>query len=94
VLACGQEAVISDFSAAMAWDRLSSASRIVCRGPIDVRSELERLVYELCDDHGLPEPLVNTSIEGRVRDFYEQVTRRPRWVADAILAALLRFELA
>jgi predicted transcriptional regulator of viral defense system len=40
------------------------------RGPIDARSLLERLVYELCDAHGLPLPLVNTSIEGRVRDFY------------------------
>lgn len=40
------------------------------RGPIDARSELERLVYELCDVHGLPLPEVNCSIEGRVRDFY------------------------
>ncbi len=40
------------------------------RGPIDLRSELERLVYQLCDDHGLPRPHVNCSIEGRVRDFY------------------------
>jgi hypothetical protein len=34
------------------------------------RSELERLAYELCDDRGLPRPLVNTVIEGRVRDFF------------------------
>jgi hypothetical protein len=40
------------------------------RGPIDARSELERLVYKLCDVHGLPLPQVNCSIEGRVRDFY------------------------
>ena len=101
-------------------------------GPVDTRSKLERLVFELCDDHGLPRPLVNTVIEGRVRDFhwphrrlvveadsyrwhrspsalnddrerdveltlanyrvlrftYEQVTRRPRYVVQAILAAL------
>lgn len=40
------------------------------RGPIDARSELERLVYKLCRDHGLPRPLVNTVIEGKVRDLY------------------------
>jgi Protein of unknown function (DUF559)/Transcriptional regulator, AbiEi antitoxin len=40
------------------------------RGPIDVRSELERLVYELCDAHGLPLPHVNCVVEGRIRDFY------------------------
>ena len=101
-------------------------------GPVDTRSRLERLVYSLCDDHGLPRPLVNTVIEGRVRDFfwphrrlvveadsyrwhrspsalnddrerdveltladirvlrftYEQVTRRPRYVVQAILTAL------
>ena len=39
-------------------------------GRVDTRSRLERLVYELCDDHGLPRPLVNTVIEGKVRDFY------------------------
>jgi very-short-patch-repair endonuclease len=39
-------------------------------GPVDTRSRLERLVYELCDDHRLPRPLVNTVIEGKVRDFY------------------------
>jgi very-short-patch-repair endonuclease len=39
-------------------------------GPVDTRSRLERLAYELCDDHGLPRPRVNTVIEGRVRDFY------------------------
>jgi very-short-patch-repair endonuclease len=40
------------------------------RGPADTRSHLERLVNQLCDRHGLPRPLVNTVIEGRVRDFY------------------------
>jgi hypothetical protein len=39
-------------------------------GPVDTRSRLERLVYELCDDGGLPRPLVNTVIEARVRDFF------------------------
>jgi Transcriptional regulator, AbiEi antitoxin/Protein of unknown function (DUF559) len=37
--------------------------------PLDVRSELEVLVLELCDAHGLPRPLVNCVIEGAVRDF-------------------------
>jgi predicted transcriptional regulator of viral defense system len=40
------------------------------RGPIDARSALERLVHQLCHDHGLPPPQVNCSIEGRARDFY------------------------
>jgi len=40
------------------------------RGPVDVRSELERLVHKLCDAHGLPRPQVNCVIEGKVRDFY------------------------
>jgi very-short-patch-repair endonuclease len=40
------------------------------RGFVDTRSELERLVNKLCDDHGLPSPLVNCVIEGKVRDFY------------------------
>jgi Transcriptional regulator, AbiEi antitoxin len=35
------------------------------RGPVDVRSELERLVYELCNAHGLPRPVENTVIEGK-----------------------------
>jgi Transcriptional regulator, AbiEi antitoxin/Protein of unknown function (DUF559) len=106
--------------------------------PLDTRSELEELVLELCDAHGLPRPLVNCVIEGEVRDFcwpsrrlvveadsyswhsspsalnadrerdvqltlagwrslrftYAQVTRRRRWVAEAILDALLRFDVA
>jgi hypothetical protein len=48
-------------------------SRRSCRATaarVDTRSELERLVYELCDAHHLPLPLVNTVIEGRVRDFH------------------------
>ena len=40
------------------------------RGPIDDRSHLERLVNELCDAGRLPPPLVNTVIEGKVRDFH------------------------
>ena len=36
----------------------------------DTRSELELLVAELCDAHGLPRPLENCVIEGKVRDFY------------------------
>jgi Protein of unknown function (DUF559)/Transcriptional regulator, AbiEi antitoxin len=106
--------------------------------PLDVRSELEALVLELCDTHGLPRPLVNCVVEGSVRDFcwpsrrlvveadsyawhrspsalnadrerdveltlagwhvlrftYAHVTRRRAWVADAILDALLRFNVA
>ena len=38
-------------------------------GPLDTRSELEDLLLELCDAHGLPRPSVNTVIEGEVRDF-------------------------
>ncbi len=38
-------------------------------GPVDTRSRLEEIVYELCDAHGLPRPNVNTIIEGDVRDF-------------------------
>ena len=39
-------------------------------GTVETRSVLEELVLELCDDHGLPRPKVNCSIEGNVRDFY------------------------
>jgi hypothetical protein len=38
--------------------------------PGDTRSELEIIVAELCDAHGLPRPLENCVIEGKVRDFY------------------------
>lgn len=106
--------------------------------PLDTRSELEDLVLELCDAHGVPRPLVNAVIEGEVRDFcwpsrrlvveadsfgwhsspsalnadrerdvaltlagwrslrftYAQVTRRRSWVGEAILDALLRFDVA
>jgi very-short-patch-repair endonuclease len=99
----------------------------------DTRSELEILVAELCDRHGLPRPVENCVIEGKERDFYwphaklvveadsfswhrspsaldddrerdvtltlagyrtlrftwEQVTRRRRYVAEAILRALV-----
>jgi very-short-patch-repair endonuclease len=40
------------------------------RGAVDAWSWLERLVNKLCNEHGLPPPQVNTSIEGRVRDFF------------------------
>jgi very-short-patch-repair endonuclease len=107
-------------------------------GTVNTRSVLEELILELCDDHALPRPLVNTRIEGRERDFcwphaklvveadsyawhrspsaldddrerdvglvlagyavlrftWQQVTRRPRYVAGAILEALVRVELA
>lgn len=39
-------------------------------GPLGTRSHLEELVIELCDAHGLPRPLVNCVVEGKVRDFY------------------------
>jgi Transcriptional regulator, AbiEi antitoxin/Protein of unknown function (DUF559) len=38
--------------------------------PVDTRSRLEELVVELCDAYGLPQPVVNCVIEGKVRDFY------------------------
>ena len=38
--------------------------------PGDTRSELEEIVVELCDAHGLPRPVENCVIEGKVRDFY------------------------
>jgi very-short-patch-repair endonuclease len=50
--------------------RSLNAQLAAYRGPIDTRSHLERLVYELCDAHGLPRPRVNTVIEGRVCDFF------------------------
>ena len=37
--------------------------------PRDTRSELEELLDELCTARGLPRPLVNTVVEGKVRDF-------------------------
>ena len=39
-------------------------------GAVDTRSELEELVLELCDAHGLPRPHANCVIEGKVRDFH------------------------
>jgi hypothetical protein len=39
-------------------------------GTVDTRSELEELVLELCEAHGLPRPHVNCVIEGKVRDFH------------------------
>jgi hypothetical protein len=63
-------------------------------GPVDTRSRLERLLHELCDDHGLPRPLANTVIEGRVRDFYWPDRRLVveadsyRWHRSPLLTAL------
>jgi len=34
------------------------------------RSDLELLFLRLCDDHGLPRPLVNHRVHGRLVDFY------------------------
>jgi hypothetical protein len=39
------------------------------RGPVDVRSELERLVHKVCDAHDLPLPHVNCVIEGLLFGF-------------------------
>ncbi len=38
-------------------------------GTVGTRSELEELILELCDSHGIPRPNVNSVIEGRERDF-------------------------
>jgi Transcriptional regulator, AbiEi antitoxin len=38
--------------------------------PADTHSVLEEIVLELCDQHGIPQPLVNTVVLGRERDFY------------------------
>jgi hypothetical protein len=39
-------------------------------GTADVRSILEVLVLQLCDDHGLPQPIANAAIEGFLVDFF------------------------
>ncbi|HYI18631.1 MAG TPA: type IV toxin-antitoxin system AbiEi family antitoxin domain-containing protein [Solirubrobacteraceae bacterium] len=39
-------------------------------GTIDTRSVLEDVVLDLCDAHGIPRPLVNAIVAGRLRDFY------------------------
>jgi hypothetical protein len=39
-------------------------------GTADVRSMLEVLVLQLCDDHGLPEPIANATVEGILVDFF------------------------
>jgi hypothetical protein len=39
-------------------------------GSINTLSVLEEIVLELCDEHGLPRPLVNAVVEGKRRDFY------------------------
>src|SRR3954447_8509483 len=38
-------------------------------GSVDTRSRLEEIVLELCDEFGLPRPLMNVVVEGKVRDF-------------------------
>jgi hypothetical protein len=39
-------------------------------GTADVRSLLEVIVLQLCDDHGLPEPIANATVEGILVDFF------------------------
>jgi hypothetical protein len=39
-------------------------------GAADVRSILEVLVLQLCDDHGLPQPVANATVEGFLVDFF------------------------
>jgi hypothetical protein len=39
-------------------------------GTADVRSLLEVLVLQLCDDYGLPEPIANATVEGILVDFF------------------------
>jgi REase_MTES_1575 len=39
-------------------------------GTADVRSLLEVLVLQLCDDYGLPEPIANATAEGILVDFF------------------------
>jgi hypothetical protein len=39
-------------------------------GTADVRSTLEILVLQLCDDYRLPEPIANATVEGILVDFF------------------------
>jgi very-short-patch-repair endonuclease len=39
-------------------------------GPADLRSELEVRLLQLCDDHGLPRPVVNAQVAGVLSDFF------------------------
>jgi hypothetical protein len=39
-------------------------------GTADVRSILEILVLQLCDDHGLPQPIANATVEKFLVDFF------------------------
>jgi hypothetical protein len=43
---------------------------LVGRDPADLRSVLETLVLQVCDDHGLPRPAVNARVEGVLVDFF------------------------
>ncbi|HWH94567.1 MAG TPA: DUF559 domain-containing protein [Baekduia sp.] len=40
------------------------------RDPADLRSKLEVLLYQLCDDSGLPRPAVNAQVGGFMVDFF------------------------
>lgn len=44
-------------------------------GTADVRSILEVLVLQLCDDHGLPGPVANAQVEGFMVDFFWPAAR-------------------
>jgi hypothetical protein len=44
-------------------------------GTADVRSILEVLVLQLCDDYGLPEPIANATVEGILVDFFWSTKR-------------------
>ena len=48
---------------------LASVLAVHTAGSTRTRSELEEIFLALCDDHGLPSPEVNVSIEGYECDF-------------------------
>ena len=68
---CSTSSIYASSSRAIpdAPERFLKALLASYSGPLDTRSVLEELVIELCDAHGLPRPLVNCVIEGKVRDF-------------------------
>lgn len=43
---------------------------LAARDPADLRSKLEVLLYQLCDDHRLPRPAVNARVGGFLVDFF------------------------
>ena len=63
-----------DFAALGAYERRRGAPAlraVLARyRPADAHSVLEGIVLQLCEDHGIPRPLVNTVVAGRERDFY------------------------